>query len=108
MNDLSNFTNFMAFALGFATGTYVGLVIEERLSIGKVILRIVTSEESEEQITSFLTQENCGVTYLDAQGSRGNVKMIVTLVNRTQCLADRTLSGPSIPMHSFRWKTCGT
>ena len=42
MNDLSNFANFMAFALGFATGTYIGLMIEERLSIGKVILRIVT------------------------------------------------------------------
>ena len=54
MNDLSNIANFMAFAFGFATGTYVGLVIEERLSIGMVILRIITTEESEEQITSFL------------------------------------------------------
>jgi uncharacterized protein YebE (UPF0316 family) len=83
MNDLSNIANFMAFAFGFATGTYVGLVIEERLSIGMVILRIITTEESEEQITSFLAQENCGVTRLDAQGSRGNVKMIITLVNRS-------------------------
>jgi uncharacterized membrane-anchored protein YitT (DUF2179 family) len=48
-----------------------------------VILRIITTEESEEQITSFLAQENCGVTRLDAQGSRGNVKMIITLVNRS-------------------------
>ena len=54
MNDLSNIANFMAFALGFAMGTYVGLVIEERLSIGMVILRIITTEESEGQITSFL------------------------------------------------------
>ncbi len=50
MQDLSNIANFMAFALGFAMGTYVGLVIEERLSIGMVILRIITTEESEEQI----------------------------------------------------------
>ena len=83
MQDLTNIANFMAFALGFAMGTYVGLVIEERLSIGMVILRIITTEESEEQITSFLSQENCGVTCLDAQGSRGNVKMIISLVNRT-------------------------
>jgi uncharacterized protein YebE (UPF0316 family) len=83
MKDLSNIANFIAFALGFAMGTYVGLVIEERLSIGMVILRIITTEESEEQITSFLAQENCGVTRLDAQGSRGNVKMIISLVNRT-------------------------
>jgi uncharacterized protein YebE (UPF0316 family) len=83
MQDLSNIANFMAFALGFATGTYVGLVIEERISIGMVILRIITTEGSEEQITSFLAQENCGATSLDAQGSRGNVKMIISLVNRT-------------------------
>src|SRR5512136_1165084 len=82
MKDLANIANFMAFALGFATGTYVGLEIEERLSIGMVILRIITTEESEEQITSFLAAENCGVTRLDAQGSRGSVKMILSLVNR--------------------------
>jgi uncharacterized protein YebE (UPF0316 family) len=82
MKDLSNIANFMAFALGFAMGTYVGLVIEERLSIGMVILRIITTEESEAQITSFLARENCGITRLDAQGSRGCVKMVITLVNR--------------------------
>jgi len=83
MQDLSNIANFMAFALGFATGTYVGLVIEERLSIGMVILRIITTDESEAQITSFLAAEHCGVTRLDAEGSRGSVKMILSLVNRT-------------------------
>jgi uncharacterized protein YebE (UPF0316 family) len=82
MQDLSNIANFLAFALGFATGTYVGLVIEERLSIGMVILRIITTEESEEQIAAFLEAEHCGVTCLDAQGSRGNVKMIISLVDR--------------------------
>lgn len=82
MQDLSNIANFMAFALGFATGTYVGLVLEERLSIGMVILRVITTVESEEQISSFLARENCGVTTLDAEGSRGNVKMLISLVNR--------------------------
>jgi len=83
MQDLSNIANFMAFALGFAMGTYVGLVIEERLSIGMVILRIITSEETEEQIAAFLEAEHCGATRLDAHGSRGSVKMIISLVNRT-------------------------
>ena len=38
INDLSNVANLMAFAFGFAMGTYVGLVIEEKLSVGMVIL----------------------------------------------------------------------
>ncbi|PKL70260.1 MAG: hypothetical protein CVV30_02555 [Methanomicrobiales archaeon HGW-Methanomicrobiales-1] len=83
MSDLTNIANFFAFAFGFATGTYVGLVIEEKLSIGMVILRIVTTEESNEEIASFLRSENFGVTSLDAKGARGNVKLILTLVNRT-------------------------
>jgi uncharacterized protein YebE (UPF0316 family) len=83
MQDLANIANFMAFALGFAMGTYVGLVIEEKLSIGMVILRIVTTDESNEEIVSFMQSENYGITTLDATGSRGSVKMILSLVNRT-------------------------
>jgi uncharacterized protein YebE (UPF0316 family) len=83
MDDLSNIANFMAFALGFAMGTYIGFVIEEKLSIGMVILRIVTTEDSTEEIVSYMQSENYGITTLDATGSRGNVKMILSLVNRT-------------------------
>jgi uncharacterized protein YebE (UPF0316 family) len=83
MQDLANIANFLAFALGFAMGTYVGLVIEEKLSIGMVILRIVTTDESNEEIVSFMQSENYGITTLDATGSRGSVKMILSLVNRT-------------------------
>jgi uncharacterized protein YebE (UPF0316 family) len=84
MSDLSNVANFFAFAFGFATGTYVGLVIEEKLSIGMVILRIITTDEpSNEGIVTFLAGEHFGVTHLDAQGSRGMVRIILSLVNRT-------------------------
>jgi uncharacterized protein YebE (UPF0316 family) len=82
LSDLSNIANFFAYAFGFAMGTYVGLVIEEKLSIGMVILRIVTTEESTDEIVSFMESEQFGVTCLDARGSRGDVRMIISLVNR--------------------------
>jgi uncharacterized protein YebE (UPF0316 family) len=85
MSDLSNIANFFAFALGFATGTWVGLVIEERLSIGMVVLRIITTQdEADDEIIAFMEAEHCGVTSLDAKGTRGNVRMILSLVNRTE------------------------
>jgi uncharacterized protein YebE (UPF0316 family) len=84
LTDISNIAMFLGFALGFALGTYVGLVIEERLSIGMVIFRIITPGESNDEIVSFLQQGNYGVTSLNAQGSRGNVKMIISLVNRVE------------------------
>jgi uncharacterized protein YebE (UPF0316 family) len=84
MSDLTNVANFFAFAFGFATGTYVGLIIEEKLSIGMVILRIITTEEDgEEEIMEFMKAEHCGVTSLEGKGTRGNVRLILSLVNRT-------------------------
>jgi len=82
LNNLSNVSYFLAYAFGFALGTYVGLVIEEKLSIGMVILRIVTTDGSGEEIAQFLQAENYGTTCLDAKGARGGVKMIISLVNR--------------------------
>jgi uncharacterized protein YebE (UPF0316 family) len=63
-------------------GTYIGLVIEGKLIIGRVILRIVTTEDSTHGIVSFMQSGNYGITTLDAMGSQGNVKMILSLVNR--------------------------
>ena len=82
MSDLSNIANFFAYAFGFASGTYIGLVIEEKLSIGMVILRIVTTEESTDEIAAFLEAEHFGVTTSMPGGAAGNVRMILTLVNR--------------------------
>jgi len=84
MKDLANIANFLAYALGFAAGTYVGLVVEEKLSLGMVILRIVTADESRDAIISSLQEEDHGVTCMEAQGSRGSVTMILSLVNRSE------------------------
>jgi uncharacterized protein YebE (UPF0316 family) len=82
LNNLSNVSYFLAYAFGFALGTYVGLVIEEKLSIGMVIMRIITTDGNGEEITGFLETEHYGSTSLDAKGARGGVKMIISLVNR--------------------------
>lgn len=82
LEDVSNIVYVLAYALGFSAGTYLGLVIEEKLSIGTVILRVVTTEESTDEIIAFLESEHFGVTRLDARGIRGDVKMIISLVNR--------------------------
>ncbi|MFZ0674403.1 MAG: DUF5698 domain-containing protein [Methanoregula sp.] len=82
MSNLSNPANFIAYAFGFALGTYVGLVIEERLSIGMVIMRIITTGETSAGIAEFLQSEQYGTTCLDAKGARGGVTMIISLVNR--------------------------
>lgn len=81
MTHLSNVVCYLAFAGGFATGTYVGLRIEERLALGLQVIRIITNQNCEELIQA-LKRDNYGITYVDAHGAMGPVKMLFTIIKR--------------------------
>ncbi|MCB0410611.1 MAG: DUF2179 domain-containing protein [Flavobacteriales bacterium] len=81
MQNLSNWVCYIAYAGGFATGTYVGLRIEEKLALGLQVVRIITKQNCDILIRE-LREENYGVTVVDAEGSSGSVKMIFTIVKR--------------------------
>lgn len=81
MKNLNNIACYLAWAGGFATGTYVGLRIEERLALGLQVIRIITNQNSDLLIKA-LKEKNHGVTILDAQGGVGPVKMIFTIIKR--------------------------
>src|SRR5690625_5325791 len=46
--NLDNWLFSLAFAAGFATGTFVGIFIEEKMQVGTQIFRIIVPEESSE------------------------------------------------------------
>ena len=81
MKNLNNIACYFAFAGGFATGTYVGLYIEERLALGLQVIRIITNQNCDELIVA-LKLDNHGITAVDAQGAVGPVKMIFTIIKR--------------------------
>ncbi len=81
MQNLSNWVCYIAYAGGFAAGTYVGLRIEEKLALGLQVVRIITSKNSDILINQ-LRADNYGVTVVDAEGGSGAVKMIFTIVKR--------------------------
>lgn len=72
---------YVAYAGGFATGTYVGMKIEEKLSVGKVIVRIITGKHSSNLINK-LKKEKYGLTIVNGEGSDGKVKIILSIVDR--------------------------
>ena len=43
LNNLDNLLNVIGYAAGFATGTVIGITIEERLAIGHTHLRVISS-----------------------------------------------------------------
>jgi uncharacterized protein YebE (UPF0316 family) len=73
---------FLTYAAGFATGNFVGVIIENKLSIGKVIIRIITRRDSDDLIT-YLRSAGYGLTIIDAEGVTGPVKVIFSIVERS-------------------------
>lgn len=81
MANLSNIMCYLAWAGGYATGSYLGLLVEEKLAIGLQVMRIITNQNPE-RLTQALTEEHFGYTIFDGTGARGPVKMIFTIVKR--------------------------
>ncbi|MCL2074484.1 MAG: DUF2179 domain-containing protein [Marinilabiliaceae bacterium] len=79
--NLDNWLYFISYAAGFAMGNYVGLLIEERLALGYVNLRIITHLSGEELIKN-LIDEGYGITLVDAKGSMGDVSIIFCVIKR--------------------------
>lgn len=81
LNHLDNYLCFIAYAGGFATGNYVGMLLEEKISIGSVIVRIIPRKDSSE-LLNYLINNNYGFTVVDAEGSKGKVKIIFCVIKR--------------------------
>lgn len=81
MKNLNNIACYLAWAGGFSAGTYVGLMIEERLALGLQVIRVITNQNCDKLIEN-LRLDNHGVTVVDAQGAIGPVKMIFTILKR--------------------------
>jgi uncharacterized protein YebE (UPF0316 family) len=81
MTNISSVVHYLAYAGGFAAGTVVGMAIENRLSLGKVIIRIITRRGGAE-LAAFLRDHGYTVTDLDAMGGEGPVRIIFTVIQR--------------------------
>ncbi|MBL0104052.1 MAG: DUF2179 domain-containing protein [Bacteroidetes bacterium] len=81
MQHLDNPVCYIGFAGGFAMGTYVGLIIDNRLALGLQVLRIIVHTDYQPLVDA-LQKENLGVTIMDGHGAKGPVKIIFTIVKR--------------------------
>ncbi len=81
MNNLDNWICYFAYAAGFATGNYVGMIIEEKLALGMVGLRLITASPAT-QLIDVLKENRFGLTYMNAQGSKAPVNILYITVPR--------------------------
>lgn len=81
IQHLDNWLNYIAYAGGFAVGTYLGITLENKLKIGTVIIRIITNGNAQKLVDQL---KAAGVmhTTVEAHGAEGAVKIIFTVIKR--------------------------
>lgn len=79
--SLSGPLSYVIYAAGFATGNFVGMVIESRISLGYQGLRIITTTEVSALPIS-LREEGFGVTSVKGRGMKSDVSILFMVMRR--------------------------
>lgn len=79
--NISNPVSYIAYAGGFAMGTYVGMTIEEKLALGRVLVRVITPAPMPGLI-DFMKEKEHRFTTVGAEGRYGKVTLLFTVLKR--------------------------
>ena len=82
IQNLDNWVCYVAYGAGFATGNYIGMLIEEKLAMGIVQLQIITRADAH-QLIEKLKADGYGITHQEAHGAVEEVSIIYSIVQRT-------------------------
>lgn len=78
---LDNWICYVAYPAGFASGIFVGMIIEERIAYGKVIVRIITRKDVKALI-GYLNSRQHRYTHVNAEGPDGHENLVFTVLER--------------------------
>ena len=79
--NLNNIACYIAYAAGFASGSFLGVYIADKIALGKVLIRIITVRDAS-RLVAFMRSQNYGVTTVDAQGAEGPVNVVFSIIKR--------------------------
>ena len=78
-----NFAQLMAYCIGYTLGTYIGIIMDNQLSLGKVIVRVILSKDCV-NLQQALWGNKYGLTIVDAHGRDGELKLLFIVINRIE------------------------
>lgn len=94
MQNLNNFVCYIAWAGGFAMGNLAGILLEEKIAMGLLVVRIISAQQPG-NLSHHLHEQGFGVTRVDAHGINGRVDLIFTIIRRK----DLNLLEKTVRMH---------
>lgn len=80
---LDNWICYIAYPAGFAMGILVGMIIEERIAYGKVIVRIITRKDIQ-TLRQFLIESGYRFTVVPGSGAEGPESVVFTVLERQE------------------------
>lgn len=83
IQNIDNFYSYIAFAMGFAAGTLVGMLIEEKLALGSVVVRVITRVPALDLIR-YLKRKKFQYSNIQADGKEGPVNILFLVIKRGQ------------------------
>jgi uncharacterized protein YebE (UPF0316 family) len=75
LTNLNNPIHIVSYAAGFATGNVLGMLIEERLAVGHILINIISPHKGT-AIANRLREEGYAVTEISARGKDGMVTVL--------------------------------
>lgn len=72
----------LIYSIGFAIGVYIGSLLENKLAVGKILIHVIASKPSGENITKVLRSAGHGVTVLNAKGMDSDRSVLMIFANR--------------------------
>lgn len=82
-SQLDNPWNIAGYACGFATGTLIGILIEEKLAIGFHQIYLISRHHTD-QIADELRKNLFGVTIVPGEGGSGGTAIITSMIRRNR------------------------
>jgi len=79
VSGLDNPANLIFYALGFATGNYIGSYIEEKLAIGLTTVQIISLHRD---MGDMIREMGFGVTSLEGKGREGTKEVLIVSLPR--------------------------
>lgn len=78
---MDNIYCYVAYPAGFASGIFIGMKIEEKIALGKVVIRVITSENLT-PITHFLESNSFKYSIVSSESKEGKEKLLFAVLKR--------------------------
>lgn len=82
VSNLDNIYNLLSYSLGFATGNYLGIKIENKIALGRLAVRVILKSEDNEEIIGVLRDAGFGVTVVQGAGREGVREILNIIIDR--------------------------